>query len=119
MLENGVKIFKWPYQEEPTPERVQQEMVKFGYTVYDLQTIPPWFKRSSHAHDYDEIRGAVKGCTTFHFGSLPITVEAGDIILIPAGTIHEVISHNGQPFTAYKGSTTGIRSVTEHGEPKP
>ncbi len=38
--------------------------------------------------------------------------------LIPAGVPHTVVSHNGRPFTAYKGSTSGVRSVTEHGDGK-
>ena len=45
-----------------------------------------------------------------------MTIEAGDILLIPGGVAHEVISHNGQPFSAYKGSTSGERKVTEHGD---
>lgn len=109
----GIKLYKWPHKVDPTPELVKTEMEKFGYIVYDLQTIPPWFERSSHTHDYDEIRGATSGVTTFHFPEDTITIEAGDILLIPAGVPHEVISHNSRPFTAYKGSTTGERKVTE------
>lgn len=116
---NNVQVFKWPHKEAPTPESVKQEMEKFGFGVYDLQTIPGWFERSSHAHDYDEIRGVTAGNTTFYFeGSLPLTLEPGDILLIPGGIPHKVVSHNGNPFTAYKGSTTGVRSVTEHGDGK-
>ena len=95
---------------------MRQEMEKNGYRGYDLQTIPPWFERSRHAHDYDEIRAAVAGVTTFHFDDGPVTIEAGDILFIPAGTPHEVRSHNGNPFTAYKGSRSGERSVTELGD---
>jgi mannose-6-phosphate isomerase-like protein (cupin superfamily) len=93
-------------------------MQKHGFKVYDLQTIPPWFERSLHSHDYDEIRGAVAGVTTFHFEEFPVTVEAGDILFIPGGIPHSVRSHNGQSFTAYKGSRSGERSVSEHGDGK-
>jgi mannose-6-phosphate isomerase-like protein (cupin superfamily) len=116
MLPNGVRVYKWPYEIQPTEELVKTEMQKFGYKAYDLQTIPGWFKRSSHAHDYEEIRAAVSGCTTFHFENIPITIEAGDIIVIPAGIVHSVISHNGNIFTAFKGNSKGERSVTEHGD---
>lgn len=113
---NGVQLTKWPYKEEPTAERVAEEMKRFGYTVYDLQTVDPWFERSRHAHDEPEIRGAVSGAITFHFDDLPITVEGGDILLIPGGLAHEVIGHNARPFSAYKGSASGERKVTEHGD---
>ncbi|MBM3382123.1 MAG: cupin domain-containing protein [Betaproteobacteria bacterium] len=113
-----VKIFKWPHKEAPTEESVAREMERLGYKVYDLQTIPPWFERSRHAHDYDEIRGAVAGVTTFHFDAGPVTIEAGDILLIPGGIPHAVQTHNDKPFTAYKGSTSGVRSVTELGDGK-
>ena len=113
------KVHKWPHKVDPTPELVKKEMLNFGYEVYDLQTIPGWFERSSHSHDYDEIRGATEGCTTFYFeGQLPVTLEPGDILLIPGGIPHTVVTHNSKPFTGYKGSSTGIRSVTEHGDGK-
>lgn len=115
---NGVKLLKWGRKEEPTAENVAEEMKRFGYGVYDLQTIGPWFERSRHAHDHQEIRGAVSGVTTFHFDDFPLTVEAGDILLIPGGLPHEVISHNGRPFSAYKGSASGERKVTELGDAK-
>lgn len=112
----GVKIYKWPHQEAPTEESVRREMQTFGFQVYDLQTIEPWFSRSRHSHDYDEIRGAVAGVTTFHFDDGPVTIEAGDILIIPGGTPHEVRSHNGNPFSAFKGSVSGERQVSEHGD---
>ncbi len=115
---NGVKLVKWGRTEEPTAESVAEEMRRFGYSVYDLQTVAPWFERSRHAHDEPEIRGAVSGAITFHFDEFPITIEGGDILLIPGGLAHEVISHNSRPFSAYKGSLSGQRMVTEHGDGK-
>ncbi|NBX18948.1 MAG: cupin domain-containing protein [Proteobacteria bacterium] len=112
----GVRVIKWPHKHLPDEVNVAEEMKKYGYKVYDLQTIPPWFERSRHAHDYDEIRGAVSGITTFHFDDFPVTLEAGDILFIPSGIPHAVRTHNDKPFTAYKGSVSGERSVTEHGD---
>jgi mannose-6-phosphate isomerase-like protein (cupin superfamily) len=112
---NGVKLVKWPHREPPTAESVAEAMRAYGYKVYDLQTVAPWFERSRHAHDEPEIRGAVEGVITFHFDEYPITIEAGDVLLIPGGVAHEVITHNERPFSAYKGSLSGERRVTEHG----
>lgn len=116
LLPNGVQIYKWPYALEPTEELVKQEMEKFGYEVYDLQTVTGWFKRSDHAHDYEEIRAAVRGTITFHFQDFPLTIEAGDVLVIPAGVRHTVISHNGKDFAAFKGNAVGKREVTEYGD---
>ena len=113
---NGVKLVKWTQKEPPTAQSVAEAMRAYGYKVYDLQTVAPWFERSRHAHDEPEIRGAVAGVMTFHFDEYPITIEAGDILLIPGGVAHEVIAHNGNTFTAYKGSLSGERHVTEHGD---
>ncbi|WP_434415183.1 AraC family ligand binding domain-containing protein [Nannocystis pusilla] len=115
-LPNGVTVYKWPHNVEPTAESVAAEMARFGFRSYDLQTVPPWFFRSRHAHDEEEIRGAVTGVTTFHFDEGPVTLEAGDILIIPSGVQHEVRSHNGRTFSAYKGSRSGERHVTEHGD---
>ncbi|MEZ4473597.1 MAG: AraC family ligand binding domain-containing protein [bacterium] len=117
-LPNGVQLIKWTRQEEPTAETVAAEMAAFGYGVYDLQTVPAWFRRSRHAHDEPEIRGAVAGVITFHFDDFPVTIEGGDILLIPGGLAHEVIVHNARPFQAYKGSQSGVRRVTELGDGK-
>ena len=113
---NGVKLLKWRHKNEPTADLVANEMKEFGYTVYDLQTIDPWFFRSRHAHDHTEIRGAVSGVTTFHFDEFPVTIEGGDILIVPGGKAHEVVSHNGRSFSAYKGSLSGERKVTELGD---
>lgn len=113
---NGVKLVKWPHKVAPTADSVAETMKAHGYKVYDLQTVPPWFERSRHAHDEPEIRGAVDGVITFHFDEFPVTIEAGDVLLIPGGVAHEVIAHNGRPFSAYKGSLSGERRVTEHGD---
>ena len=115
---NGVQLLKWGRTEAPTAESVAEEMQGFGYAVYDLQTCAPWFERSRHAHDDPEIRGAVSGTMTFHFDDFPITLEGGDILLIPGGLQHEVISHSANPFSAYKGSPSGQRHVTEYGDAK-
>jgi mannose-6-phosphate isomerase-like protein (cupin superfamily) len=117
---NGVKLIKWPAsaKEAPTAQSVARAMTDFGYKVYDLQTVPAWFHRSRHAHDEPEIRGAVEGVITFHFDEYPVTIEAGDILLIPGGVAHEVVTHNGSTFSAYKGSLSGERKVTEHGDGK-
>jgi cupin superfamily acireductone dioxygenase involved in methionine salvage len=113
---NGVQLVKWPHKVAPTADSVAEAMRGYGYKVYDLQTVPAWFERSRHAHDEPEIRGAVDGVMTFHFDEYPITIEAGDVLLIPGGVAHEVIAHNGRTFSAFKGSLSGERRVTEHAD---
>ena len=110
---NGVRLIKWSHNVEPTADLISQTMAGFGYGVYDLQTVPPWFVRSRHHHDEPEIRAAVHGVITFHFDDFPITIEGGDILFIPAGLSHEVKVHNANSFSAFKGSISGTRSVTE------
>lgn len=117
-LPNGVTLHKWPHKTAPTAESVAEAMADFGFKSYDLQTVEPWFVRSRHSHDEEEIRGAVDGVITFHFDEGPVTIEAGDILIIPAGVAHEVKTHNPRTFSAYKGSRSGERHVTEHGDGK-
>lgn len=118
ILPNGVTLYKWPHKVDPTEQTMKHELEKLGFKAYDLQTCDPWFERSRHGHDYEEIRAAVSGCITFHFDGLPITIEAGDILVIPPGIPHHVIIHNSRPFTAFKGSRSGERKVTEFGDGK-
>ena len=118
ILPNGITIYKWSYKIDPNENLMKKELEKLGFKAYDLQTCPPWFERSKHGHDYEEIRAAVSGCITFHFDEFPITMESGDILVIPAGIPHEVIVHNSKPFTAFKGSRSGESKVTELGDGK-
>jgi mannose-6-phosphate isomerase-like protein (cupin superfamily) len=115
-MPNGVTVHKWPHQSSPCAESVAAEMAHFGFKSYDLQTVPAWFVRSRHAHEEEEIRGAVDGVITFHFDEGPITLEAGDILIIPSGVAHEVKTHNANTFSAFKGSRSGDRRVTELGD---
>ena len=117
-MPSGVTVHKWPHQHVPDEAGVTAEMERFGFRVYDLQTVPGWFHRDRHSHDEEEIRAAVSGVITFHFDDGPVTVEGGDILMIPAGVAHEVKTHNPNEFTAYKGSRSGDRKVTEHAEGK-
>ncbi len=115
-LPNGVTVYKWPHQQVPDETTVAAQMQRFGFKSYDLQTVPAWFLRSRHCHEEEEIRGAVQGVITFHFDEGPVTLEAGDILIIPGGVQHLVKTHNANSFTAYKGSRSGERHVTEHGD---
>ena len=115
-LPNAAIVHKWPHKETPTAERMRAEMEQFGFSTYDLQTVEPWFVRSRHSHDEEEIRGAVSGVITFHFDEGPVTIEGGDILIIPPGVAHEVKVHNASQFSAFKGSRSGTRTVTEHGD---
>jgi len=115
-LPNGVTLHKWPHRHSPDADNVASEMAELGFKNYDLQTVDPWFVRSRHSHDEEEIRGAVDGVITFHFDQGPVTIEAGDILIIPGGVAHEVKVHNARTFSAYKGSRSGVRHVTEHGD---
>jgi len=115
-LPNGVILHKWPHQYSPDADNVAVQMSDLGFKNYDLQTVAPWFVRSRHSHDEEEVRGAVDGVITFHFDEGPVTIEAGDILIIPEGVAHEVKVHNSRTFSAYKGSRSGVRRVTEHGD---
>ncbi|APJ04963.1 AraC family ligand binding domain-containing protein [Silvanigrella aquatica] len=117
-LPNGIVIYKWSLKVDPTEELMKQQLESLGFKAYDLQTCPPWFDRSRHGHDYEEIRAAVSGCITFHFDEFPITLESGDILVIPPGIPHHVSIHNSKPFTAFKGSRSGERKVTEYSDAK-
>jgi cupin superfamily acireductone dioxygenase involved in methionine salvage len=117
-MPGGVTVHKWPEKSEPTEASVAEAMRGYGFKVYDLQTVPAWFERDRHSHDEEEIRAAVAGVITFHFDDGTVTLEAGDVLIIPGGVPHEVKVHNAGEFTAYKGSRSGERHVTEHGEGK-
>jgi len=50
-----------------------------------------WLALCRHQHPGDEIVHVLEGSLEYQLeGQLPATLKAGDVLFIPAGTIHEV-----------------------------
>ena len=100
-LPNGVALYKW-HKVEPTEQAMKNELESLGFKTYDLQTQILGLNVADMAMIMKKIRAAVSGCITFHFDEFPVTIEAGDILVIPSGIPHHVIIHNSKPLRLLK-----------------
>jgi quercetin dioxygenase-like cupin family protein len=70
-----------------------EQGVEWG-TLFDVHFSPgahvPW-----HVHTYDEVGVAQEGVVEMHVGREVFHPKVGELVLIPAGTPHEVIAHDG------------------------
>jgi 1,2-dihydroxy-3-keto-5-methylthiopentene dioxygenase len=110
----GIQYEQWPVADRVNPDaesaqilaayepEVRQLMERGGYVTADVVNITPETPNlqalldkfnKEHTHTEDEIRFIVKGRGLFHVHPttgpvFAITVEAGDLINVPAGTRH-------------------------------
>ncbi len=62
-----------------------------------LVNAPPERGPELHKHDYDEVIIVQEGRTTCVAGDVQLDVNAGDIIVIPAGTPHRFVNSGNTP----------------------
>ena len=72
-------------------------------TYYD---VPPGGAFPAHSHDGEQITFVLEGSLSFDSGDGPVTIEAGDAVLVPAGVRHAVTA-----------GSSGARAVDAWGYP--
>jgi mannose-6-phosphate isomerase-like protein (cupin superfamily) len=71
----------------------------------------PGFVAPRHTHPGEEIIYVLEGALEYQIGDKPVTVKPGDVLFVPAGTVHSVKnigSGNGAELATY---------VVEKGKP--
>ena len=64
----------------------------------------PGYVSPRHTHPGEEIIYVIEGSLEYEIGGKPVTVKAGDVLFVPAGTIHlekNVGSVNGAELATY------------------
>ena len=64
----------------------------------------PGYISPRHTHPGDEIISVIEGSLEYEIGGKPVKVKAGDVLFVPAGTIHlgkNVGSGNGAELATY------------------
>lgn len=110
----GMTYRRWPLEERVSPDASSEEILAAyapeidelkrsgGYVTADVINVTPETPgldamlskfNKEHRHTEDEVRFIVKGAGLFHIHPdnspvFSITVEAGDLITVPAGTRH-------------------------------
>jgi quercetin dioxygenase-like cupin family protein len=82
-----LEIRRWDGMIERAADRLRAQLEREGYSVF-CWTDPPRAHYDAHAHDHDESIWLVSGAITFGTSTGAHALEAGDRLMLPAGTVH-------------------------------
>ena len=70
-------------------ELQRHELSMPGREVIQVRVdLEPGFAFPSHTHPGEEIIYVIEGTWQYEIGGKPVTAKAGDVLFVPAGTIH-------------------------------
>ena len=70
-------------------ELQRHELSMPGREVIQVRVdLEPGFAFPSHTHPGEEISYVIEGTWHYEIGGKPVTAKAGDVLFVPAGTIH-------------------------------
>jgi quercetin dioxygenase-like cupin family protein len=101
--------------QEPGTKRTdlqRHDLTAQGREVVQVRVdFDPGFVAPSHTHPGEEIIYVLEGTLEYQIGGKPVTVKPGDVLFVPAGTVHSVKNvgtSNGAELATY---------VVEKGKP--
>lgn len=92
----------------PTPEALRERLRAARCTAVEWSD-PPGHTDEAHAHDHDEAIALVCGGITFEIGGVEYPLSPGDILFLPAGTVHAAQADGARGATYLIGSRKGGR----------
>lgn len=84
-----MEVVRWdPEQDgEPTEDELRRRLEERGYRV-SRHVYPPGTRFPEHTHDVDKIDAVVSGRFRMTAEGREVVLEAGDVLAVPAGTVH-------------------------------
>ncbi len=79
---------------------LRQRLESQGYSVFAWQDRPGAYY-SPHSHDHDEFIVVHQGTIRFLIDGKPYDLEPGDLLNLPAHTVHEAINEGTQTVRYY------------------
>lgn len=94
-----MRLQQIPWPGGPVDEEVlRQRLVEEGYDPFRWQD-PPGTTYEPHSHAHDESLWVIEGEITFRIGDRDYRLQAGDRLMLPAGTVHT--AHVGNSGATY------------------
>lgn len=82
------KLLKGKYAELKNSAAIRAALVKDGYEIFSWSDRPGAYY-SKHSHPHDEYIVVESGQIIFLIEKQSYTLERGDALILPAGTVHE------------------------------
>ncbi len=81
-------------------QELRQSLESQGFSIFAWQDRPGAYY-SHHSHDHDEFIVVHQGAIRFLIDGKPYDLEPGDLLNLPAHTVHEAINHGSQTVRYY------------------
>ncbi len=105
-----LRVVRWGGAGAPTAE-VLKERLRAARCSAAEWSDPPGRLYEDHAHDHDEVIALVRGGITFEIAEVDYPLAPGDILFLPAGTLHAAQAHPAQGATYLIGSRSAARNT--------
>jgi len=91
----SLDLIKGKYGSLRSVSEIRATLEKQGFAVF------PWQDRSgavydAHSHPHDEYIVVASGQIVFTIGAREYLLEAGDVLVLPAGTVHSAVNRGRQ-----------------------
>jgi quercetin dioxygenase-like cupin family protein len=73
---------------------------------------PPGRAYEPHTHEHDEVIALLRGAITFDIGGVDYPLAPGDILFLPAGTLHAAQAHPAEGAAYLMGSRAAAKGRT-------
>ena len=97
------RIERWDGAGEPTAEGLRDRLRASRCSATEWSD-PPGRTYESHTHEQDEVIAIVVGGITFTVADVDYPLSPGDILFLPAGTLHAAQAHATQGATYLIGT---------------
>ncbi len=87
-----LRVVRWEGAEAPTVEALRDRLKAARCSAVELSD-PPGRAYEAHTHDHDEVIALVQGGITFEIAEVDYPLAPGDILYLPAGTVHAAQAH--------------------------
>ena len=106
-----LRVVRWDGTGAPTAETLRERLGAAHCSALEWSD-PPGRVYEPHAHDHDEVIALVRGGITFGIADVDYPLAPGDILYLPAGTVHAARAHPAEGATCLIGSRDRPRSGT-------
>ena len=98
-----LRVARWEGPGAPTPEALRERLRAARCSAVEWSD-PPGRAYEPHTHDHDEVIALVRGGITFDIDGADYPLAPGDVLFLPAGTVHAAQAHPAEGATYLFGT---------------
>ncbi len=105
-----LRVARWEGAAAPTAEALRERLRAARCAAVEWSD-PPGRAYEPHTHDHDEVIALLRGGITFDIAGVDYPLAPGDVLFLPAGTLHAAQAHPAEGANYLIGSREAARGV--------